>query len=174
MKNRKPQRAPFQLACILVLVACGALSCGLMNGSTKKEAALDEAELQAVEFLRQTPYYRSVQKTGSAAELIFAAQTLPELQSLLGNINREASLSVGVWERQVREYHKRNTGASFVAEKVDTEVSPVRNELRDLQQKCMKALSQKDMNTLKQELFLLDSFANELAGKLGKTRPLIR
>lgn len=121
----------------------------------------------------QNNYFEVVKKDGSATSLISNATNVADLQALLGEINREASAALGLWENQLRTFYQRSESfASNVAVSVDRAISSTRQELREAQRQCANALSKNDLSSLRAGLFLLDGLASELAGKLGKARPL--
>ena len=120
----------------------------------------------------QNNYSQIVKRDGSATRLISNANSIIELQTLLGEINREASTALGLWEFQIRSFYERTEFTHSINSRVVNTVTPTRDELREIQKRCADALAKNNFSDLKAELFLLDGLASELVGKLGETRPL--
>ena len=132
----------------------------------------------------QNNYIKVVAKDGTATSLIVNARSISDLEILLGRINRESSAALGAWEQGLRSYYEHadpdNAGYTNARKMrlkatqfTNEAVSSTKKELRNLQQRASKALVNDRMKELKGVLFLIDGLASELAGRLGKDRPIL-
>jgi len=159
-------------SCTLFVVSVFVWSCSgaqvpLQTGLASRGGAVTMSQTNI-----QNNYFDVVKREGTATTLISEASNINELQNLLGQINREASAALGLWENQLRAFYQRSSSEHSVTIRVSEAIKLTRQELREIQKQAADALTKSDLSRLKSSLFLLDGVASELAGKVGKTRPL--
>ncbi|VEN73080.1 exported hypothetical protein [Candidatus Desulfarcum epimagneticum] len=126
--------------------------------------------------MTQTHHYDKTVKTdGTAAILISESNRIPDLSLILGHINREVEIGMGVWETQLKEYYdaKEISDPFALPELLDEAMSDVEKEIRKSQRACAGELSGKKTNIglLKAEMLILDGHASRLSAITGMGRP---
>jgi hypothetical protein len=126
--------------------------------------------------MSQTHHYdKTVKMDGTAAILITESSQIPDLSLVLGHINREVEIGMGVWETQLKEYYdaKEIPDPFALPELLDEAMSDIEKEIRKSQRACAEELSEKKTNIglLKAEMLILDGHASRLSAITGLGRP---
>jgi len=119
-------------------------------------------------------YHRLVKRDGTAAGLISKENSIAGLSLILGQLNQEVGFGLGEWERRLTQYYRKRELETNVIDRLSDVMSNTAKEIKAIQKSCAGKLSAYNFESLKSELFLLDSYASQLSGKIKKARPLLK